>query len=85
MKRETPVTIVEPRERNPIMRDEGLHLKHSALRSILSEMGSVAIGFSGGIDSTLLIRVATETLGERALAVIGRSETYPSREFEEAI
>src|SRR3972149_1946744 len=85
MKREPPVTIVEPRERNPIMRDEGLHLKHSALRSILSEMGSVAIGFSGGIDSTVLIRVAPETLGERALAVIGRSETYPSREFEEAI
>jgi uncharacterized protein len=62
-----------------------LQEKYSRLRSILSEMSSVAIGFSGGIDSTLLIRVATDVLGDKALAVIGRSETYPTREFEEAI
>ena len=55
------------------------------LRSILGEMRSVAIGFSGGIDSTVLLRVATDVLGQSALAVIGRSETYPEREFEEAI
>ena len=59
--------------------------KYERLKVILSELGSVAVGFSGGIDSTLLIRVATETLGDDALAVIGRSETYPTREFEEAI
>jgi uncharacterized protein len=62
-----------------------LQTKQEKLKSILSELGSVAIGFSGGIDSTLLIRIATETLGDNALAVIGRSETYPTREFEEAI
>jgi len=62
-----------------------LQAKYDAVRSILSEMRSVAIGFSGGIDSTLLIRVATDVLGDKALAVIGRSETYPTREFEEAI
>jgi pyridinium-3,5-biscarboxylic acid mononucleotide sulfurtransferase len=62
-----------------------LQSKHDRLRDILRDMGSVAIGFSGGIDSTLLIRVATETLGANALAMIGRSETYPTREFEEAI
>jgi uncharacterized protein len=59
--------------------------KYERLRHILSDLGSVAIGFSGGIDSTLLIRVATDVLGDRALAVIGRSETYPTREFEEAL
>lgn len=59
--------------------------KHQQLRSLLCEMESVAIGYSGGVDSTLLLRVAVEVLGTRALAVIGRSATYPSREFEEAV
>ena len=67
------------------MIDLQLQSKYTQLRSILHDMGSVAIGFSGGIDSTLLIRVATEVLGNKALAVIGRSETYPTREFEEAV
>lgn len=62
-----------------------LQSKYTQLCSILRDLESVAIGFSGGIDSTLLIRVATEVLGNKALAVIGRSETYPTREFEEAI
>jgi pyridinium-3,5-biscarboxylic acid mononucleotide sulfurtransferase len=62
-----------------------LQQKYDQLKNILIEMHTVAIGFSGGIDSTLLIRVATEVLGRNALAVIGRSETYPTREFEEAI
>jgi uncharacterized protein len=67
------------------MVDPQLQTKHDHLKNILREMGSVAVGFSGGIDSTLLIRVATDTLGENALAVIGKSETYPTREFEEAL
>ncbi len=67
------------------MIDDSLNQKYETLRSTLTAMGSVAIGYSGGIDSTLLIRVATDVLQDRALAVIGRSETYPSREFEEAI
>jgi pyridinium-3,5-biscarboxylic acid mononucleotide sulfurtransferase len=67
------------------MPDALLQSKYEQLQTILTEMGSVAIGFSGGIDSTLLIRVATDILGDNALAVIGRSETYPTREFEEAI
>lgn len=62
-----------------------LQAKYNKLQTILLDMSSVAIGFSGGIDSTLLIRVATDVLGDKALAVIGRSETYPTREFEEAI
>lgn len=62
-----------------------LNTKYEALRSILSSMGSVAIGYSGGVDSTLLVRVAVDVLGNKTLAMIGRSKTYPTREFEEAV
>ncbi len=62
-----------------------LESKYHRLQSILKELGSVVIGYSGGVDSTLLIKVATDSLGDRALAVIGKSETYPTREFEEAV
>ncbi len=59
--------------------------KYVALTGILKEMGSVAIGYSGGVDSTLLVKVTVDVLGENAVAMIGRSETYPTREFEEAV
>ncbi|MCC6398291.1 MAG: ATP-dependent sacrificial sulfur transferase LarE [Bacteroidetes bacterium] len=59
--------------------------KYTRLKGILGEMGSVVIGYSGGVDSTLLLKVASQVLGPNALAVIGQSETYPSKEFEEAV
>lgn len=62
-----------------------LQEKYLCLQSILRELGAVVIGYSGGVDSTLLLKVATDMLGKKALAVIGRSETYPTREYEEAI
>ncbi len=59
--------------------------KYTQLQSILRTMGGVAIGYSGGVDSTLLLKVAVDVLGDRAVAMIGRSDTYPTREFEEAL
>lgn len=59
--------------------------KHERLAAILGELGAVVIGYSGGVDSTLLLKVARDTLGDRAIAVIGKSATYPSREYEEAV
>jgi uncharacterized protein len=59
--------------------------KHQRLAAILRELGAVVIGYSGGVDSTLLLKVARDTLGDRAIAVIGKSATYPSREYEEAV
>ena len=62
-----------------------LRSKYLHLQSILKGLGSVVIGYSGGVDSTLLLKVAVNVLGHRALAVIGKSATYPSREYEEAV
>jgi uncharacterized protein len=61
-----------------------LNDKYIQLQLILHELDSVVIGYSGGVDSTLLLKIAVDTLGNNALAVIGKSETYPTREYEEA-
>ncbi len=59
--------------------------KLARLREILRSTQGCAIAYSGGVDSTLLLEVAYETLGERSLAVIATSATYPRREYEQAV
>ena len=65
--------------------DTRLRLKHEALRAILAKTGGLVIAYSGGVDSSLVLRVAVDALADRALAVTATSPTYPSHEVEEAI
>jgi uncharacterized protein len=60
--------------------------KYESLRGLLERLGTVVICYSGGVDSTLLLKAAFDTLGRaRMLALIARSATYPEREVEEAV
>ena len=56
------------------------------LKNILKNMKRVLIAYSGGLDSTFLLKRAVDTLGkENVLAVTARSETYPASEYREAV
>jgi uncharacterized protein len=59
--------------------------KYQHLRAILAEMPSVLVAYSGGVDSSLLLKVASDVLGERALGVIAASPAYEDAETVEAL
>ena len=62
-----------------------LQQKYELLQNILEEMGEVVIGYSGGVDSTLLVKIAHDVLADSAVAVTGDSEAFPQGEVDAAL
>lgn len=62
-----------------------LALKYARLQEILRDMGRCVIGYSGGVDSTLVLKVAHDVLGAGAVAVTGDSEAFPQGEVDAAL
>ena len=76
------VFVLKPEEKE-VLPDE-LQAKLTKLKDYIIELGSLAVGFSGGVDSTLLLVVAHEVLGDKAIAVTGVDASVPERELAEA-
>ncbi len=61
-----------------------LNAKYDRLKDCLRSLKSVAVAFSGGVDSAFLLKAAKEALGDKTAAVTVRSCLMPCREFDEA-
>ncbi|MCX6381961.1 MAG: ATP-dependent sacrificial sulfur transferase LarE [Armatimonadetes bacterium] len=59
--------------------------KYALVQELLREMGQVVIGYSGGVDSTLVLKIAHDVLGDNAIAVTGDSEAFPQGEVDAAL
>jgi uncharacterized protein len=64
--------------------NQELNNKFEHLKAYLQELGSVAVAFSSGVDSTFLLKVAHDVLGDHVIAVTAQSCSFPQRELNEA-
>lgn len=65
--------------------DRSMQLKNEKLGNILTNMKKVVVAFSGGIDSTFLLKRAQQELGDNVLAVVVASELFREEEFDGAV
>jgi uncharacterized protein len=70
---------------NVVVLDAETQAKYAHLQEILRAMGSVLVAYSGGVDSALLLKVAHDVLGERAMGALASSDAYAPEETTEAI
>src|SRR5215831_19802137 len=63
---------------------DSLTIKLDKLREIISHAPSSVVAFSGGVDSTLVLKVAHDVLGNGVIAITALSESLPAGELEEA-
>ena len=59
--------------------------KYQQMRALIRGFGSVLVAYSGGVDSALVMAIAYRELGDKALACIGVSPSYPTREMRNAV
>ena len=60
--------------------ERDIHQKLADLQAYLRSLGTVAVAFSGGVDSSLLLKVAHDTLGDGAFAITAETHTMPSED-----
>jgi uncharacterized protein len=65
--------------------DVALRVKYTRLQAILRELGSVLVAYSGGVDSALLLKVATDALGAQAVGALATSPAYDEDETDAAV
>ena len=69
----------------PLVSETDFASRVERLRGRIRALGSCIVAYSGGVDSSVVLAVARAELGERALAVIGRSATYATSELTQAL
>lgn len=77
------IELINNRGAKEQLTDE-LQAKLAKLEDYIRELGSLAVGFSGGADSAFLLAVAHEVLGDKAIAVTAADASVPQREIDEA-
>lgn len=80
-----PIRLEPDHASQEITLEADTQARYDLLRNILRDMESVLVAYSGGVDSALLLKVAHDVLGERAIGAIASSPAYASEETQEAL